>query len=153
MWPVGQEDLAEPVSALAGGAVRGCRCFNDAEIAILKDEVPADVFGGLVGEMEADARNKCALAVPPGFDHNCYIEDGPLAPGFTAPFDHIPSDDCIGSCSYIKPPPHGSCGEDPDPYECNEQYGDGETGSDTGGGDDNGRPSSDVIPASLEVLR
>jgi hypothetical protein len=102
MWPVGQPELAEPVSAPAGGAPRGCRCFNDAEVAILVDKLPADVFGGLVGEIEADARNECALAVPPGFDHNCYTEDGSLAPGFTAPFPQdIPSDDCIGSCAYI----------------------------------------------------
>jgi hypothetical protein len=147
MWPVGQPDLAEPVSAALGGAPRGCQCFNDADVAILEDELPADIYGGLVGEMRADARNECAVAVPPGFDHNCYIEDGALAPGFSPPHHDAPSDDCIGSCSYIKPPKNGSCGEDPDPYACNEEYG-GETAgpvTDTGDGD--------LIPGATEVLR
>lgn len=156
MWPVGQPDLAEPV-ATRGGPPRGCRCFNDADVAILNDGLPADVFGGLVGEIEADARNKCALAVPPGFDHNCYIEDGSLAPSFTVPFDDDPSDDCIGSCAYIKPPPNGSCGEDPDPYECNEEYGGDETGTeqttDAGNGDTGDGSPVNVIPDGLEVLR
>jgi hypothetical protein len=157
MWPVGQPDLAEPVSGPAGGAPRGCRCFNDADVAILQDGLPADVFGGLVGEMRADARNECAIGVPPGYDHNCYVEDGALAPVFTSPFPDGPSDDCIGSCSYIKPPPNGSCDEDPDPYVCNEEYGGGETGidraTDTGDGDGGDSPSGNVIPDSLEVLR
>jgi hypothetical protein len=153
MWPVGQPDLAEPVADPGGGAVRGCKCFNDADVEILKDELPADIFGGLVGGIEADARNKCALAVPPGFDHNCYMEDGLLVPGFTAPFHDLRSDDCIGSCAYIKPPPNGSCGDDPDPYECNEEYGGGETGTDTGVGETGGQSSDNVIPDSLEVLR
>jgi hypothetical protein len=157
MWPVGQPDLAEPVSAPNGGAPRGCQCFNDADVAILADGLPADVFGGLVGEIEADARNECALAVPPGFDHNCYIEDGSLAPGFSLPHHEGPSDHCIGSCAYIKPPPNGSCGEDPDPYECNEEYGGGETGTDpatdSGDGETGGSSPVNVIPDSLEVLR
>jgi hypothetical protein len=157
MWPVGQPELAEPVSIPDAGAPRGCRCFNDADVAILNDGLPADIFGGLVGEMEADARNECALAVPPGLDHNCYIEDGSLAPGFSLPHSDDPSDDCIGSCAYIKPPPNGSCGEDPDPYECNEEYGGGDTGigpaTDTGEGETGGVSPVNVIPDSLEVLR
>jgi hypothetical protein len=157
MWPIGQPDLAEQVSTLAGGPPRGCRCFNDAEVEILKDELPVDVFGGLVGGIEADARNKCALAVPPGFDHNCYVEDGSLAPGFGPPFSDDPSDDCIGSCAYIKPPPNGSCDENPDPYECNEEYGGGDTGidpaTDTGGSETGDLRPVNVIPDSLEVLR
>jgi hypothetical protein len=156
MWPAGQPDLAQPVSASGGGAPRGCECFNDADVAILADELPVDVFGGLVGEMQADARNECAIAVPPGFDHNCYIEDGSLAPSFGSPFSDGPSDDCIGSCSYIKPPPNGSCNEDPDPYECNEEYGGGDTvtdrATDTDG--ETGETSLvNVIPDSREVLR
>jgi hypothetical protein len=158
MWPVGQPELAEPVSPPAGGPPQGCRCFNDADVAILQDQLPADIFGGLVDEIEADARNECALAVPPGFDHNCYTEDGSLALGFAAPFpEHAPSDDCIGSCAYIKPPPHGSCGVDPDPYTCNEEYGGGETGIDqateTGDSDTGDSGPVNVIPDSLEVLR
>jgi hypothetical protein len=157
MWPVGQPDLAEPVSIPAGGPPRGCRCFNDADVAILKDELPADIFGGLVGEMEADARNECALAVPPGFDHSCYIEVGSLAPTFGPPYSNDPSDDCIGSCAYINPPPNGSCGQDPDPYVCNEEYGGGETGNDqttgTSGSETGGSSPVNVIPDSLEVLR
>jgi hypothetical protein len=156
MWPVGQPDLAEPVSAPAGGPPKGCRCFNDADVAILQDQLPADIFGGLVGGIEADARNECALAVPPGFDHNCFIEDGSLAPGFTALFPDDPNDACIGSCAFFKPPPNGSCGEDPDPYTCNEEYG-GDTGADqateTGYGDTGGSSPVNVIPDSLEVLR
>lgn len=158
MWPIGQPEFAEPASGPNGGAPQGCRCFNDADVAILKDQLPADNFGSLVGEMRADARNKCALGVPPGFDHNCYIDDGSLAPVFGPPFPgDSASDDCIGSCAYIKPPRNGSCGEDPDPYECNEEYGGGDTGieaaTDTGDGDTGGTRPANVIPASLEVLR
>lgn len=157
MWPVGQPDLAEPVSGPAGGAPRGCQCFNDADVAILADELPDDVFGGLVDEIKADARNECAIAVPPGFDHNCYIEDGLLAHSFGSPFSDGPSDDCIGTCAYIKPPPNGSCGEDPDPYECNEAYGGEDTGidaaTDTGDGGTPDASPVNVIPDSLEVLR
>jgi hypothetical protein len=157
MWPVGQPDLAEPVSGSAGGPPRGCRCFNDADVPILKDQLPTDIFAGLVGGIEADARNECALAVPPGFDHNCYIEAGLLAPSFGPPFPEDPSDDCIGSCAYTKPPPHGSCGEDPDPYMCNEEYGSGETGVDTatgtGDGDTGDASQVNVISGSTEVLR
>jgi hypothetical protein len=157
MWPVGQPDLAESVSASGGGPPKGCRCFNDADVAILKDGLPTDTFGGLVAEMQADARNECAIAVPPGFDHNCYIEDGSLAPGFGPAFHDGPSDACIGSCSYIKPPPNGACDENPDPYECNAEYGGGETGIDQAtdtDGSETGDPSpARVIPDSLEVLR
>lgn len=159
MWPVGQPDLAEPVSGPGGGAPRGCQCFNDADVAILSDGLPADVFGGLVGEIQADARNKCALAVPPGFDHNCYVEDGSLAPSFGLPHPDDPSDACIGSCAYINPPRNGSCGDDPDPYECNEEYGGGDTGAeqatDTGGGGGGTGDVSpvDLIPGATEVLR
>jgi hypothetical protein len=86
---------------------------------------------------------------------SCYIEDGSLAPTFGLPHYDGSSDDCIGSCAYIKPPPNGSCDEDPDPYECNEEYGSGETGigpaTDTG---DTGDASLvNVIPDALEVLR
>jgi hypothetical protein len=156
MWPVGQPELAEPVSPPGGGPPRGCRCFNDADVAILEDQLPADIFGGLVREIGVDARNECALAVPPGFDHNCYTEDGSLAPGFTASFPDNPSNDCIGSCGYIKPPPNGSCGDDPDPYACNEEYG-GDTGidqpTDTGDSDTGDSSPVNVIPDSLKVLR
>lgn len=88
MWPIGQPELAEPVSAEQGGPPIGCLCFNDGEFQILDDddEVPAEQYDALVAELEENARNECAWAVPPGYDHTCYLEDGALVPVLSAPY-------------------------------------------------------------------
>jgi hypothetical protein len=85
MWPIGQPELAEPVSAEQGGPPIGCLCFNDGEFQILDGEAPTEQYDGLVAELEENARNECAWAVPPGYDHTCYFEDGPLAPVLSTP--------------------------------------------------------------------
>jgi hypothetical protein len=119
MWPLGQPELAERVSGDGGGPPEGCRCFNDGEVQMLDDQAPAEQYAQLVAKLEHNARNECAWAVPPGYDHSCYYEEGPLAPILTARYSGEPNNDCIGSCGYIKPPPSGSCGADPNPWECN----------------------------------
>jgi hypothetical protein len=140
MWPVGQPELAEPVSAKHGGPPIGCQCFNDGEVKFLSAEAPPAQYDQIVAQLEENARNECAWAVPPGYDHSCYLVDGPLAPVLSAPYSGEPNNDCIGSCAYINPPPLGSCGADPNPWECNgndtSETGTQETdsgGSDTGG--------------------
>lgn len=145
MWPIGQPELAEVVSAAKGGPPIGCRCFNDGEVVMLDQQAPAEYYAGLVESLESSARLACANAVPPGFDHDCFIE-GPSGPTLTAPYFGGESDDCIGSCGYANPPPFGSCGDDPNPWECNEN-GDGETGaSDTSEDSDTGSDEPGVTP-------
>ena len=129
MWPIGQPELAEPVSAEIGGPPIGCRCFNDGEVQILADESPVDDFDQLAAQLEENARNQCAWAVPPGYDHSCWLEAGPLAPELSAPYSGEPNNDCIGSCGYVNPPPHGDCGIDPSPWQCNGDDMDTDTGS------------------------
>jgi hypothetical protein len=136
MWPINQPELAEPVRSESGGLVKGCRCFNDGEHVILNQQAPAEIHAELVEELEEAGRSACAWAVPPGYDHDCFILDDSLGPVFSAPYDSDPSVDCVGSCGYLNPPPNGSCGEDPDPWACNED-GSGETGEGDG----------DVVPA------
>jgi hypothetical protein len=155
MWPVGQPELAERVSVESGGPVIGCRCFNDGEVKFLSQQSPADQYNELVAQLEENARNECAWAVPLGYDHSCYLEDGPLAPVLSAPYSGEPNNDCIGSCGYVKPPPSGSCGPDPNPWECN---GDGtDTGSaetDSSGTDTGNEPGIDPsVMLGNEVTR
>lgn len=59
--------------------------------------------------------------VPLGWDHNCFSEEVE----FRKPYSRG-SGDCIGACHYIGPecPPPGEI----TPYECDNIYGDGETG-------------------------
>jgi hypothetical protein len=150
MWPVGQPELAERVSTENGGPPIGCRCFNDGEVKILDALAPDTQYDELVAQLEENARNECAWAVPPGYDHSCYLQEGPLAPGLTAPYAGQPNNDCIGSCEYIKPPPFGSCGADPNPWECNgddmSETGNEETGS---GGSDTGAAEPGIDPGVI----
>jgi hypothetical protein len=156
MWPVGQPELAERVSGDEGGPPEGCQCFNDGEVKILDAQAPAFQYDALVADLEQNARNECAWAVPPGYDHSCYLEGDPLAPVLSAPYSGDPNNDCIGSCGYINPPPLGSCGADPNPWECN---GDAmsETGSqetDSSGSDTGAEPGIDPgVMVGGEVAR
>jgi hypothetical protein len=157
MWPIGQPELAERVPAKQGGPPIGCLCFNDGEVQIFGDEVPAEQYDKLVAQLEENARNECAWAVPPGYDHSCYLEDGPLAPILSVPYSSEPNNDCIGSCGYIKPPPWGTCGADPNPWECNGE-GSGETGTQEtdSSGSDTGDIETGIDPGVMverEVLR
>ena len=155
MWPIGQPELAERVTDEHGGPPPGCRCFNDGEVAILAQGVPAEQYAVLVEELEQAARLECASSVPNGYDHNCFSKDELLGPTMSSPYYGGKSWDCIGSCGYTSEPPFGSCGDDPNPWECNGEglgetgTGDSDTGdSDTGGTDtgatDTGGP--DVPP-------
>lgn len=130
MWPIGNPEMTEPVGADRGGSPVGCRCMNDGEVLILRQFVPADTYAELVEELEEAARFACADAVPPGYDHNCLIPDDMLGPTFTKPYHGGRTTDCVGSCAYTSEPPFGSCGPDPNPWECNED-GSGETGGGT----------------------
>lgn len=101
MWPLGQPELAERVSATQGGPPEGCLCFNDGEVQMLADQAPAEHYEQLVAQLEENARNECAWAVPPGYDHSCYFEAGPLAPVLSPPYVGNPNNDCIGSCGRL----------------------------------------------------
>jgi hypothetical protein len=94
MWPVDQPELAQPVFSERGGPPIGCRCFDAAEVQILATRSPTDTYEQLVAYIEEDARNECAVDVPPGNDFSCYVEDGPLAPRLTAPYPG----DRVGAC-------------------------------------------------------
>lgn len=147
MWPVGQPELAEPVLGPDGSVPKGCRCFNDAEGIILGQGVPAPQFQQLFVHIEEDARNECAWAVPAGYDHTCFVTSDPSAPMLAGPYAGESNLDCIGSCSFINPPPNGSCGDDPNPWECNDdgslepaESGDETSDDDESDGSDTGEP-------------
>src|SRR5690242_1480780 len=93
MWPIGQFELAEPVEDSFGATPKGCRCFNDGEGIILGQAAPAGKYEELLSLIREDARNECAWAVPPGYDHNCF-EEGSLAPLFSTPFTGNSNTDC-----------------------------------------------------------
>lgn len=146
MWPIGQPELAEQVVGEDFRLPRACKCLNDGEELIIGQGVPAEQAAALAEEIEQAARLACATTVPPGYDHNCFIEAEGLGPTFTIPFYDGSSDECVGSCAYINDPPFGSCGDDPNPWECNGQ-GLGETGSSdssTGGPDGTDTGSDDT---------
>jgi hypothetical protein len=96
MWPIDQPELAESVSADRGGPPIGCQCFDDAEVQILAEEAPVAQYDELVDRLEENARNECAWAVPQGYDHSCYLEDGPLAPNLTVPYSNADGVDVCG---------------------------------------------------------
>ena len=128
-WPVGHPELAVPVLDETNRPPIGCRCFNLAEVEILYAEAPHEKFAEFTASIQQATRDECDFIVPAGWDHNCYIVgmDGPT-------FNDVYPDaagTCIGDCTYVKPPPNGTCRADPNPYECEERYGDGrmDTGS------------------------
>ncbi len=139
MWPAGQPEFAEPIS----DDIFACTCFNEIEQGVLTNKVPLDEFTALVTEIEQVTREHCASLVPEGFEHNCDLVDVPNAPTITDPYEGGSSNDCHGSCSFINPPPGGSCPE-LDPYECNDEPAGGgdEAGDDDAGGDDEGPGAS-----------
>ena len=150
MWPVEQPELAERVSAGRGGPPEGCRCFNDAEVKLLHTQAPIEQYEQLIAQLEQNARNECAWAVPPGYDHSCYLEEGPLAPALSVPYFGESTNDCVGSCAYIKPPPWGSCGADPNPWECNGVDSSTE-GSDSGGSGTTDSSDSETAGSEPEI--
>lgn len=135
MWPIGSPELATPVLE-DGGAVVGCECLNATEAQWIEDEVPEPQFLALVAEIENATRDECASLVPPGFDHNCYANEIEFGPIFVND-GPTKSGSCIDSCAYLNPPPFGSCSDDPNPFECNEDDdGSGTTGSEQETGTD-----------------
>lgn len=137
MWPAGQPELAEPVRPEGKLAPDGCRCMNDDDDDTLLGE-PSDLRDALIEDVEKEARYACVEAVLDGYESNCFDEQpDPLAPSFGPPNpkDEL-SEDCIGACVLAG----NNCGPDPDPHECNDLVS-GET--ETGEGDDTGRPASE----------
>ena len=147
MWPIGQPERAQPVQDQDFGSPVGCVCFNDTEQMILGQQAPQSAYDQLVVRIELAARNECASLVPLGWDHNCLAGE-PNRPEFGPPAPREPTNDCVGSCAYVKDPPGpATCGDDPNPFECNgaplpppfaETGETGETGGETG---DTGGPS------------
>lgn len=98
------------------------------------------------------------VARPLGWDHNCLAGE-PNRPEFDTPAPDELTNDCIGSCVYVKEPPGpATCGDDPNPFECNnarlppslEETGaetSGETGAETG---DTGGPSR-ILDMGLDM--
>lgn len=132
MWPIGQPELAEPVPSSKGApGPSGCVCLNAAEQEIMDFQTPEPQFEELSGEVEQATREACDAIVPAGWDHNCFIAvgDGASTLG-TDPYTNG-FGECVGSCGFANPPPGKSCPEF-DPYECNGENGDGETGVDSG---------------------
>jgi hypothetical protein len=142
MWPPGRPDLAEPVVDEDGELPRGCICYNDAENEILESQEPLEVFAKFFADLRDAARDDCDYQVPQGWTHNCY-DNGPGGPAFITP-GSVGTGTCVGDCSYAAVPKDG-CGPDPSPYECEAEYGGGETGA---GGDDGG--AGGVTPGDLE---
>ena len=133
MWPPGQPELAEPVLSENDIDPTGCRCMNDIEHAIMANP-GSDERDALIAELEQEARYACIVAVNEGWENNCFTDPPePLAPTFPAPVSKgEPSYACFGSCSFAGK----NCGADPDPFACNEEFGDGETGTvESEGGD------------------
>ncbi|NJK32117.1 MAG: hypothetical protein HC927_06705 [Deltaproteobacteria bacterium] len=145
-WPIGHPEQAELILSDIGGPPQGCRCFNNAEQVILGQEAPIEKYEELRGKIEKNTRDECALLVGAGFDHNCYIVDGPDAAAASIPVAGDESFDCIGQCKVIDQYKKGNC-PDPNPYECNEMYGGGGGGSndeaDEGADDANTDDSTD----------
>lgn len=126
MWPANQPELAEPVVYEGTeNAPSACRCYNKAEHEILLGEVPEAIYLELVMEIEEAVRNECDVVVPLGWDHNCYLEQPAEGIEFTKA---TPSGDgmCVGACYYDGP----ECPDEPNPYECEEEFSGGETGAD-----------------------
>ena len=119
MWPIGQPELAQPVQDQIFAPPVGCVCFNDTEQMILGQQAPQAAYDQLVLRIELAARNECASLVPLGWDHNCLAGE-PNRPEFDTPVPRALTNDCIGSCAYVKDPPGPkTCDEDPNPFECN----------------------------------
>ena len=93
--------------------------MNDAEQEILDFGVPPAKYQQMLADIEAVARDNCDATVPAGWDHNCYIVEGADAstPHYNPPVYFGGIGECIGSCSFINPPPNGSCPE-LNPYQC-----------------------------------
>ncbi|MEM9461110.1 MAG: PDZ domain-containing protein [Myxococcota bacterium] len=142
MWPAGDPNAVEPIIGPGGMPPQGCRCFSDAEHQILNDEVPEPAYQQRVDELEVLARQECAALVPPGFDHNCF-ETATEPASVDIAFGNG-AGSCIGSCTYIKPPPGGTCDDLDLPAQC-DGGGPGGSGSVEGTGDPAG--SSDTIVA------
>ena len=108
--------------------------MNDAEQEILDFGVPPAKYQQMLADIEAVARDNCDATVPAGWDHNCYIEEGEDAspPNSSPPVYAGGLGECIGSCSFINPPPHDSCPE-LNPYQCESQA---IGGDDVGDGED-----------------
>ncbi len=145
MWPANQPELAQPI-ILNGKSPVGCQCFNSAENEIMWAQLPADTHAEFRAEIETAVRNECDFIVPVGWDHNCYSED-PDGLGFTDPYPQDEPGECIGAC-YVS---GKNCDDPPNPYECEELYGEGggETGG-TGGPDPDGLDGVDRPVASLQ---
>ena len=144
MWPIGQPELAQPIRDENFGAPKGCVCLNQVEQMIVGQGVPQGAHDQLVAQLELAARNDCASFVPLGWDSNCYLGE-PNSPDFETPNPGEVSIECIGWCTYLHDPPgKATCGDDPNPFECNGEISPpprGETGmrpdseTDTGGPD------------------
>ncbi len=132
MWPIGQPDLAEPVPVFDDDpGPTGCGCFNAAERKILDYGVPQQQYSEMFAAIEAAAREECHSSVPAGFDHNCFITEGPNA-SVPGPADNPTIFNggpglCWGECHYTNPPPGKEC-PSLNPYEC-EDYLDGDEGN------------------------
>lgn len=143
-WPAGQPNFAEAVKDANGDWPVGCTCYNSAENKILQDQIPEDKYAEFVAEMQQAGRNNCNLAVPAGWDHNCY-DEAPEGPVFVSPSAYA-TGSCVGDCAYINPPRDG-CGSDPSPYECEADYGDGTDGGDSPINGENDSTTPDVQPS------
>jgi hypothetical protein len=136
MWPIGQPELAQPIKNQIFGAPKGCVCLNQVEQMILGEEVPEGAHAQLVAQIELAARNECASLVPLGWDSNCYL-GAPNSPDFDTPAPGDISGACIGWCTYLHDPPgKATCGDDPNPFECNGEVSPPLPGGETGMGPD-----------------
>lgn len=140
MWPPGHPEFAEPVLDGDEKNPRGCRCFNVADEDILGTQDPVEKFDELFTELQEAARANCNSAVPDGWTHNCY-DEGLDSPAFILPFE-LGVGSCVGDCAYTAVPKAG-CGRELSPQDCEDEFGAGETGSETGTG---GQGSVDPVP-------
>jgi hypothetical protein len=135
MWPIGQPELAQPIRDEIYQVPKGCVCLNQVEQMIIGEGVPQGAHDQLVAQIQLATRNDCASNVPLGWDSNCYLGP-PNDPEFDSVAPGEISIECIGSCTYLHDPPgSATCGEDPNPFECNGEVSPppvGETGGESG---------------------
>lgn len=82
--------------------------FVDHPQHTLTLQLPAGKHEELEVEIRETARNECHLLVPVGYNHTCYIEEGPEAPSFVSVYSGEPSNDVLESEFFIAQPFHAT---------------------------------------------
>ena len=144
MWPINSPEDVQRVLE-DGGAPVGCECMNAIEAQWIEDEAPQDQYLGFLKKIHDATRNECAAQVPPGFDHNCYTDEITFGVVFVNS-GPTRSGSCLHSCPYFHPPPNGTCPDDPNPFECND---DGDIPTATGTETDTGMGTDETTGGEL----